>query len=116
MARLPAYVLTSTHHAEPVWSRIDGPTMAGPAAYLRLFVAIACIVVSLAAMVNVFADNADVLAKAKTIACAGGACDLARVDRTPFAQTYDFRTAPGMVTIRCAREAIFFGEYGCARQ
>ncbi len=89
--------------------------MAGPKAYLRLFLAIACTVVSLAAMVNVFADNDDGLAKAKGIACPSGPCDLARVDRTPFAQTFDFRTTPGMVTIRCARDAVFFGEYGCSR-
>jgi hypothetical protein len=90
--------------------------MAGPKAYVRLFLAIACIVVSLAAMINVFADNAEVQAKAKGIACSTGACDIARVDRTPFAQTFDFRTTPGMVTIRCARGAIFFGEYECAKQ
>jgi len=90
--------------------------MAGPKAYLRLFVAIACVVVSVAAMINVFADNDDVLAKAKEIACAGTRCDLARVDRTPFAQTFDFRTTPGMVTIRCARGTVFFGEYACVRK
>jgi hypothetical protein len=90
--------------------------MAGPKAYLRLFLAIACIVVSLAAMINVFADNAEVQAKAKGIACPTGPCDIARVDRNPFAQTFDFRTTPGMVTVRCARGAIFFGEYECAKQ
>jgi|SRR6266404_3730343 len=76
--------------------------MAGPKAYLRLFLAIACIVVSLAAMVNVFADNDDVLAKAKGIACPSGPCDLARVDRTPFAQTFDFRTTPSHAMHRFA--------------
>jgi len=90
--------------------------VAGPKAYLRLLLAIACIVVSLAAMINVFADNADVLAKAKEIACTKGACDVARVDRTPFAQTFDFRTTPGTVTVRCARGAVFFGEYACTKQ
>jgi hypothetical protein len=91
-------------------------TVAGYKAYLRLFLAIACVVVSIAAMINVFADNGDVFAKAKDIACSKGACDLARVDRTPFAQTYEFRTTPGMVTIRCARGTIFFGEYVCSKQ
>jgi len=90
--------------------------MAGPKAYLRLFLAIACIVVSLAAMVNVFADNDEVLAKAKGIACADGPCQLARVDRTPFAQTFDFRTTSGVVTIRCARGAVLFGDYACAKR
>jgi hypothetical protein len=90
--------------------------MAGPKAYLRLLLAIACIVVSLAAMINVFADNADVVNSAKGIACKTGACDIARSDRTPFAQTFDFRTTQGMVTIRCARAAIFFGDYACSKQ
>jgi hypothetical protein len=90
--------------------------MAGPKAYFRLLLAIACIVVSLAAMINVFADNADVEAKAKDIACTRGACSIARVDRTPIAQTFEFRTTQGTVTIRCARGAVFFGEYGCEKR
>ena len=55
-------------------------------------------------------------AKAKALACPSGPCEIARVDRTPFAQTYDFRTTPGTVTIRCARGAVFFGDYECARR
>ncbi len=90
--------------------------MAGYKGYLRLFVAIACIVVSLAAMLNVYADNAEVQARAKEVACAGASCELARMDRTPFAQTFDFRSKPGPVSVRCSRAAIFFGEYSCSRQ
>jgi hypothetical protein len=90
--------------------------VAGYKAYFRLLLALACVVVSLAAMINVFADNGEVLAKAKVMACQKGSCDLARLDRTPFAQTYDFRTTAGTVTIRCARGAIFFGEYACTKQ
>jgi hypothetical protein len=89
--------------------------MTGFKGYLRLFVTLACLVVSVAAMLNVFADNDDVMAIAKTVACPSGPCDLARVDRTPFAQTFDFRTTPGTVTVRCARGAIFFGDYACGK-
>jgi hypothetical protein len=85
-------------------------------AYVRLFLIVACLVISAAALVNVFADNADVLARARTIGCPKGTCDLARMDRTPFAQTFDFRATSGVVSVRCARAAVFFGEYGCARQ
>ena len=78
--------------------------------YLRLFLFIACIVVSLAAMINVFADNDEVLAQAKAIACAPKvACDHARTERSPFAQTFDFRSTPGPVSVRCTRAAIFSG-------
>jgi hypothetical protein len=83
--------------------------------YLRLFITLACLVVSAGAMLNVFADNADVEAAAKGVACPSGPCDLAHVDRTPLAQTFEYRTTPGMVTVRCARGAIVFGEYVCAR-
>lgn len=85
-------------------------------AYARLFLIVACLVVSTAALVNVFADNADLRARARTIGCPKGSCDLARMDRTPFAQTFDFRAATGVVSVRCARSAVFFGEYDCARQ
>jgi hypothetical protein len=83
--------------------------------YLRTFLALACIVVSVAALINVFADNADLQARAKELACPKGPCQLARADRTPFAQTFDFRAIAGTVTVRCARGAIFFGEYACAK-
>jgi hypothetical protein len=82
----------------------------------RLLLAAACVVVSIAALINVFADNADLVARAKELGCPKGACDLARVDRTPFAQTFDLRTPGGLVTVRCARVAVFFGEYGCVRR
>jgi len=53
----------------------------------------------------------------QTVALMMAACrDLARMDRTPFAQTFDFRSTSGVVSVRCARAAVFFGEYGCARQ
>src|SRR5258708_38556955 len=83
----------------------------------RLFFAIACIVVSLAAMISVFGDNDEVQAKAKEIACAPNvACDLARMDRSPFAQTFDYPSTPGPVKVRCTRGAIFFGENGCSKK
>jgi hypothetical protein len=83
--------------------------------YLRTFLAFLCVVISIAALINVFADNADVVARAKTLACPKGDCQLARGDRSPFAQTYDFRAASGTVTVRCARGAIFFGDYECTK-
>ena len=83
--------------------------------WLRIFITTLCLVVSVAAMLNVFADNADVLAQAKGVACPSGSCDPARGDRTPFAQTFEFRTTAGLVTVRCARSAILFGEYTCSK-
>jgi hypothetical protein len=91
--------------------------MSSGRSYARLALALACIVVSIAAMINVFGDNDDVMAKAKELACAPKvACALARVDRSPFAQTFDFHSTPGSVTVKCARAAIFFGDYGCEKK
>jgi hypothetical protein len=83
--------------------------------WLRIFITTLCLVVSVAAMLNVFADNADVLAQAKGIACPSGPCDPSRGERTPFAQTFEFRTTAGPITVRCARGAILFGEYACSK-
>jgi hypothetical protein len=84
--------------------------------YLRLVLALACVVVSVAALINVFGDNADVLARAKEVGCQKASCELSRLDRTPFAQTFDFRATAGLITVRCARGAVFFGDYTCTRQ
>jgi hypothetical protein len=84
--------------------------------YLRLLLAMACVVVSIAALLNVFADNDDVVAQAKARACPTGPCDMARMDRSPFAQTFAFRAQAGEVTVRCSRATVFFGAYSCARE
>jgi hypothetical protein len=77
-----------------------------------------CAVISIASLVNVYGDNTDVEAKAKGIACPEAkACSLYQMDRTPFSQTYRFTVMrEGSVAVKCARGAIFFGEYSCAKQ
>lgn len=77
---------------------------------------LACIVLSVASLINVFGDNDDVQARAKMMACPAVAqCGLTHMARTPFAQTFDYTTRSGTTTIRCARTAIFFGEYDCQK-
>jgi hypothetical protein len=77
-----------------------------------------CAVILIASLVNVYGDNAEVEAKAKDIACPEAkACSLYQMDRSPFAQTYRFTVMrQGTVTVRCARGAIFFGEYTCEKK
>jgi hypothetical protein len=77
-----------------------------------------CAVISIASLVNVYGDNADVEAKAKDIACPGAkTCSLYQMDRSPFAQTYRFTVMrEGSVTVKCSRAAIFFGDYGCEKK
>jgi hypothetical protein len=77
-----------------------------------------CAVISIASLVNVYGDNAEVEAKARDIACPEAkACSLYQMDRSPFAQTYRFTVMrQGTVAVRCARGAIFFGEYACEKK
>lgn len=78
---------------------------------------VACLVLSTASLVNVFADNADVTARARLMGCAEpGPCGMTHMERSPFAQTFDFTTKSKTTTVRCARSAIFFGDYSCEKR
>ncbi len=78
-----------------------------------------CVLVSVAGMYNVMADNADVEHLAEQTACGGEAatCKAQKtfMERTPIAQTFDFATAKGKkVSVRCARAFVLAGDYACA--
>lgn len=81
----------------------------------RLLVTLACVVVSGAALLNVFAANDDVLASAKRVACGQRPCTLTHMERTPFAQTFELQSGTTVTAVRCARTAVFFGKYVCAK-
>ena len=83
--------------------------------YLKSFFILSLVVASVAGMVNVFSDNADVVAKAKEIGCPRPVCNLTRMERTPFAQTFEFQSTLGTVGVKCIRSSIFFGDYGCVK-
>jgi hypothetical protein len=76
-----------------------------------------CISLSLCAAYNVFSDNADVHALADATACGtqGPTChpQMTRMERSPFAQTWDISTTKRTVTVRCSRAAILVGSYSC---
>jgi hypothetical protein len=84
--------------------------------YLKSFVVLTCVVVSVAGLVNVFSDNAEIEAKAKEIGCPRPACTTTRMERSPFAQTFDFQSTLGTIRVKCVRSAIFFGDYSCVKQ
>jgi hypothetical protein len=83
--------------------------------YARAFLVLACVVVSLSALVNVYSDNSDVEEKATQLACADKSCAKVRLERSPFAQTWTFNSRGTQITVRCARAAIFFGDYACSK-
>jgi len=86
--------------------------------YVSAAVFLICIVLSVAGMINVFADNADVIRMANEVACGdqGATCraQMTRMERTPFSQTFEIVTPKRTVDVRCRRAAIFFGNYTCA--
>ena len=77
-----------------------------------------CVVFSLAAVVNVLADNAEVEGMANAVACAGQGATChpqkTRMERTPIAQTFELVTAKRTVEVRCARALVLVGDYACA--
>ena len=83
--------------------------------YLRSFVILLCVVFSVAGVINVFSDNAEIVAKAKELGCPRPVCNLTRAERTPFAQTFEFQSTAGTIGVKCARSSIFFGDYNCAK-
>jgi hypothetical protein len=84
--------------------------------YLKSFLVLTCVVVSIAGLVNVFSDNADIVAKAKEIGCPRPLCTLTRMERSPFAQTFEFQSTVGTIGVKCVRSSIFFGDYSCVKQ
>ena len=84
--------------------------------YLKSFVVLTCVVVSVAGLVNVFSDNAEIEAKAKEIGCPRPVCTRTSMERTPFAQSFEYQSTLGTTHVKCVRSAIFFGDYGCVKQ
>ena len=80
-------------------------------------VAILCVVVSGAGVYNVVADNADVEHMAEGAACdgapAGCKAEKTMMERTPFAQTFEYATPKRRVSVRCTRALVLVGDYAC---
>jgi len=87
----------------------------------RTLIFLACILFTVSAAYNVMADNAEVLGMASSVACKdeGPKCTAqtaqnTRMERTPFAQTFEFVTPKRKVDVRCARAFVLVGDYACA--
>jgi hypothetical protein len=85
---------------------------------VQTIIFVLCLVFSVAAAVNVLADNAEVEAMADAAACAGegSTChpQKTRMERTPLGQSFELVTAKRKVEVRCARAFVLVGEYTCA--
>jgi hypothetical protein len=78
-----------------------------------------CLAATAAAIYNVYSDNSEVEKTAERAACestlAGCTAQMTRLDRSPFAQTFEFATRKhtSPVTVRCARSWVLMGDYTC---
>jgi hypothetical protein len=78
---------------------------------------LACVGVAALSVRNVYGESAEAENLAREQAsCPEGLCQLARLDRTPFGQTFEFRRRDGVsLVVRCARSAMLVGPYECVR-
>jgi hypothetical protein len=76
-----------------------------------------CILFTVTAAYNVMADNVAVEGMAEGVACrdekANCRAQKTRMERTPFAQTFEFVTARRKVEVRCVRSLVLIGDYAC---
>lgn len=98
---------------------------------VQLAIIVLCVVFTVSAIINVFADNTEVLEMAKGVACEGvkvkpipvtappgtrpSDCPMAmtRMARTPIGQSFEF-TGNGLTKeIECKRSLILVGSYSC---
>jgi hypothetical protein len=99
--------------------------MAKPTRILRPLLSVVLIGASVLGLINVYGDNADVLAQAKRVACGGTECEpqLTQLERNPITQTFHLvaqedKKAHRNVThvIQCKREQLLVGEWRCTDQ
>ena len=78
-----------------------------------------CIAVTAAGLINVYGDNAEVIALAETAACGAPECSvqLTQMSRNPIEQAFTFQTSKKDQTVArvsCRRAFWLVGEYSCA--
>jgi hypothetical protein len=75
-----------------------------------------CLALAALSVRNVYGDASEVERSARESAsCPEPLCQLARVERTPFSQRYEFVRRGETLVVRCARSALLLGPYECSR-
>ena len=92
--------------------------MADSKRVIRPLFSVLIVVATALGLYNVYADNSDVVTRAKIVACGDPDCKATRTQegRDPFGQSFTFQTKKGEVNIRCARSLYLLGEYSCERR
>ena len=80
--------------------------------------AVLAVAISVCAFNNVYGDDAAVRSDAEGVACPRGCGNTVsvKVDRSPLAETIQFSTSKGTITVSCSRAAILIGPYSCTRE
>lgn len=96
--------------------------------FIRPVISITLIGASVLGLLNVYADNADVVRKAEAVACdqkPDCTARLTRVDRSPLAQNFGFALSyemqgdkkvsgrPADRAVKCSRGLVLVGDYSC---
>lgn len=92
--------------------------------YLRPLISLLLITLTVLGLLNVYADDSEVQKRAEEVACGGQLCTtrLVQLERTVIAQTFTFDTrgetagSGRTAVVKCRREFIFAGGYGCEAQ
>lgn len=85
-------------------------------AFVRPLLSAVLLILSVLGLINVYSDNTEQAEAAKALACDHCNAQIARLERTPFAQTFYVATKPGYeVTVSCSRAFVFLGEYKCEK-
>jgi|SRR5688500_13391021 hypothetical protein len=86
-----------------------------------------CAGVTIFGLINVYADNSEVVAKAQAAACGAPGCafQMTRMSRNPISQSFTFQVSikerknineQTTVDVDCQRAYFLVGEYACVRQ
>jgi hypothetical protein len=86
----------------------------------RVVVPLVLFGLTVAGLINTYSDASDVERLAGRTACGGETCpvQMTEFSRSPFSHEYVFSVGKSVrrVAVKCAREAIFFGDYKCSIQ
>lgn len=77
---------------------------------------VTCLGLAALSVRNVYGDSSEVETLARQQAsCPEGHCQLSRVERSPFGQSFEFRQQGALVMVRCARSGLLIGPYECVK-
>ena len=87
--------------------------------FRRVILPLVLLTLTVAGLINTYGDSTGVERLAAETGCGGQMCPhrMTEFTRSPFSHEYVFEVEKtGRVEVKCAREAIFFGDYKCQKK